>query len=372
MFDLSGRTALVTGAGQGVGQGIAATLAAHGAKVAVNDYFADRAQAATDAICAGGGVAAVVPADVTELDSMREAVTVAENELGPIDILVNNAGNAGPEHGLHDPTPFWETGPADWQPWMGTNFYGVLNSSRAVLPGMVTRGYGRIVSIISDAGRVGEPNLVVYSGAKAGAAGFTRALAKAVGRHGITANCVALSTIRTPATEEVLADEALAKRALRPYIIRRFGEPEDVAAAILYLVSDEASWVTAQTHSVNGGYARLGLMRAVNIIGVGITKFGKAEVPSLRALGSSAIADAINDAGLAASDIELVVHGSAMAGLMSGQEMIRGQVVTADSELTGAALVNVENACATSSTGLHVALCAIRSGEYDHGRCLRH
>jgi 2-hydroxycyclohexanecarboxyl-CoA dehydrogenase len=255
MFDLSSRVALVTGAGQGVGRGIAVTLANHGAKVAVNDYFADRAQAAADAIRAEGGVAAGVPADVTDLDSMHAAIAAAERELGPIEILVNNAGNAGPNHGIDDPTPFWETGPEEWAPWMGTNFYGVLNSARAVLPGMVARGYGRIVSIISDAGRVGEPNLVVYSGAKAGAAGFTRGLAKAVGRHGITANCVALSTIRTPATEPLLADESLAKRALRPYIVRRFGEPEDVAAAVLYLVSDEASWVTAQTHAVNGGYA---------------------------------------------------------------------------------------------------------------------
>jgi acetyl-CoA acetyltransferase len=106
-------------------------------------------------------------------------------------------------------------------------------------------------------------------------------------------------------------------------------------------------------------------MRQVNVIGVGITKFGKAEQPTLRALGSAAIHDAIADSGLAVSEIELVVHGSAMAGLMSGQEMIRGQVVTADSGLTGAALINVENACATSSTGLHVALNAIRAGEYD-------
>jgi 3-oxoacyl-[acyl-carrier protein] reductase len=138
---------------------------------------------------------------------------------------------------------------------MGTNFYGVLNAARAVLPGMVERRYGRLVSIVSDAGRVGEANLVVYSGAKAGAAGFIRGLAKAVGRHGITANCVALSAMRTPATEEQLADEALAKVVLRNYIVRRFGEPADAAAAVLYLVSDEASWVTAQTLPVNGGYA---------------------------------------------------------------------------------------------------------------------
>lgn len=255
MFDLTGRVALVTGAGQGVGLGIARALAGQGAAVAINDFYAERARAAAEEIDAAGGRAVPVAADVTDLGAMHSAVTAATEALGPIDILVNNAGNAGPSHGISDPTPFWETEPEDWAPWMGTNFYGVLNGARAVLPGMVSRGYGRIVSIVSDAGRVGEPNLVVYSGAKAGAAGFTRGLAKAVGRHGITANCVALSTMRTPATEPVLADEALAAKVLRPYVVRRFGEPSDAAAAVTYLVSDEASWVTAQTIPVNGGYA---------------------------------------------------------------------------------------------------------------------
>jgi 3-oxoacyl-[acyl-carrier protein] reductase len=251
MFSLAGRTALITGAGQGVGRGIALTLASQGARVAVNDFYADRAEAVAAEITRSGGHAITVPGDVTDLASMQAAV----EQAGVVDILVNNAGNAGPSHGISDPAPFWETGPEDWNPWMGTNFYGVLNAARAVLPGMVERRYGRLVSIVSDAGRVGEANLVVYSGAKAGAAGFIRGLAKAVGRHGITANCVALSAMRTPATEEQLADEALAKVVLRNYIVRRFGEPADAAAAVLYLVSDEASWVTAQTLPVNGGYA---------------------------------------------------------------------------------------------------------------------
>ncbi|WP_354701585.1 3-oxoacyl-[acyl-carrier-protein] reductase FabG [Paraconexibacter sp. AEG42_29] len=256
MFDLTGRTALVTGAGQGVGRGIALTLAAQGAAVAINDFFRERADAVAAEITAAGGRAVGLQADVTDLTSVTGAVAEAEEQLGAgVDLLVNNAGNAGPSHNIDDPTPFWETGPEDWAPWMATNYYGVLNCARAVLPGMVERGHGRIVSIVSDAGRVGEPNLVVYSGAKAGAAGFTRGLAKAIGRHGITANCVALATMRTPATEPLLADADLARRALKPYVVRRFGEPSDAAAAVLFLVSDEASWVTAQTYPVNGGYS---------------------------------------------------------------------------------------------------------------------
>jgi 3-oxoacyl-[acyl-carrier protein] reductase len=136
----------------------------------------------------------------------------------------------------------------------GANFFGVLNATNAVVRGMVERGYGRIVTVVSDAGRVGEPNFVVYSGAKAGAAGFIRGLAKAVGEAGVTANCVALSAMRTPATEAITADEDAVRRLLRGYVIRRLGEPDDAANMALFLASDAASWITGQTYPVNGGY----------------------------------------------------------------------------------------------------------------------
>jgi len=131
----------------------------------------------------------------------------------------------------------------------------VLNCTRAALPGMIERGYGRIVTVISDAGRVGEPNLEIYSGAKAGAAGFIRAIAKAVGRYSVTANCVALGTTRTPATAPALEVEEHAKKVLRHYPIRRLGEPEDAANMVLFLASDASSWMTGQTIPVNGGYS---------------------------------------------------------------------------------------------------------------------
>jgi NAD(P)-dependent dehydrogenase (short-subunit alcohol dehydrogenase family) len=255
LLSLSGKVALVTGAGQGVGRQIALHLAAHdAAAVVVNDFFAERAAAVAAEVEERGARGLALRCDVTDFEGVRAMVAAAETEVGPIDILVNNAGNAGPQASIVDPTPFWETGPEDWAPWLGANFFGVLNATNAVVGGMVERGYGRIVTVVSDAGRVGEPNFVVYSGAKAGAAGFVRALAKAVGGAGVTANCVALSAMRTPATDEITADEDAVRRLLRGYVIRRLGEPDDAANMALFLASDAASWITGQTYPVNGGY----------------------------------------------------------------------------------------------------------------------
>jgi 3-oxoacyl-[acyl-carrier protein] reductase len=173
-----------------------------------------------------------------------------------VDVLVNNAGNAGASGGpLFGQPPFWETGPQDWERWLGTNLFGVLNTTRAVLPHMVAHGWGRIVSIVSDAGRVGAADLVVYSGAKAGAAGFSRALARAVGRHGVTVNCVALGSMNTDSVAEVTGDPATLKKVLSGYPVRRLGEPADAANMVGFLASDAASWITGQTYPVNGGYS---------------------------------------------------------------------------------------------------------------------
>lgn len=255
LLSLSGKVALVTGAGQGVGRQIALHLAAHdAAAVVVNDFFAERAAAVAAEVDELGSRGFASQCDVTDFAGVGAMVTAAEAEVGPIDILVNNAGNAGPQASIIDPTPFWETGPEDWAPWLGANFFGVLNVTNAVVGGMVERRYGRMVTVVSDAGRVGEPNFVVYSGAKAGAAGFIRALAKAVGAAGVTANCVALSAMRTPATEAITSQDDAVKRMLRDYVIRRLGEPDDAANMALFLASEAASWITGQTYPVNGGY----------------------------------------------------------------------------------------------------------------------
>jgi 3-oxoacyl-[acyl-carrier protein] reductase len=191
---------------------------------------------------------------VADFDAVATGIARALNGAGAIDILVNNAGNAGPVTSISDRRPFWDTAPSDWGDWLATNFYGVLNCTHAVVGGMVERQYGRVVTVVSDAGRTGEPDLVVYSAAKAGSAGFIRALARSVGRFGVTANCVSLSAIRTPATRHTLEDEKTVAKMLRRYAIRRLGEPSDASAAILFLASDAASWITGQTYSVNGGY----------------------------------------------------------------------------------------------------------------------
>jgi 2-hydroxycyclohexanecarboxyl-CoA dehydrogenase len=253
---LTGRVVLVTGAGQGVGRAIAHRCADLGATVVVNDFHPDRAERVAAELAGQGHPAAATGGDVTDFDAVQAMVAGISDQVGGVDVLVNNAGNAGASGGsLFTSPPFWETGPQEWDRWLGANLFGVLNATRAVLPHMVAQGWGRVVSVISDAGRVGEASLVVYGGAKAGAAGFSRGLARAVGRHGITVNCVALGAMDTDSVSEVTSDPAALKKALGGYAIRRLGEPGDAANMVAFLVSDAASWVTGQTYPVNGGYS---------------------------------------------------------------------------------------------------------------------
>ncbi|MBY4947705.1 SDR family oxidoreductase [Cupriavidus respiraculi] len=253
---LTGRVALVTGAGQGVGQQVAEHFAAHDATVIVNDYFAERAQSVADAITAKGGKAFAVQADVTSLASVKAMFAQARELAGPIDILVNNAGNLGATPSPDARKPFWEHGPEVWAGAIDVNLYGVINCTSAATPDMIERQRGRIITIISDAGRVGEAGLEVYSAAKAGAAGFMRAVARSLGRHQVTANCVAISATFTPAIEKRLKEnpETL-KKMMSKYVIRRPGKPTDVANMVLFIASDASEWITGQTYPVNGGYA---------------------------------------------------------------------------------------------------------------------
>lgn len=257
-LDLEGQTAFVTGAGQGAGRAIALTLARHGAGgVAVNDFVPERATAVAQEIQALGVPAIAVPADVGDHTAVRAALAQAAT-LGPVTLLVNNAGNAGPQQRMGLAPVFWETDPADWDRYFHTNLRGVMNCCHAALPGMVAQGRGRIVTIISDAGRVGEARLAAYAAAKAGAAGFMRSIAREAGRFGITANCVSLSTLE-PALEEPQKSQFMASgradELLSRYVIRRFGHPDEVAMMVCFLCSNAAGWISGQTYPVNGGYS---------------------------------------------------------------------------------------------------------------------
>jgi len=248
-IDLSGRSALVTGGGNGVGAEICAALVRAGAFVWVNDIYEDRAVAVATAL-GGDEHARPAKADVTsplKITRMREAT-------GPVDILVNNAGI--PTSGFGALKLFVDTCPEDWEDAMRLNLGAVLHVTHAYVGAMVEQGWGRIVTIVSDAGRRGERFQAIYGAAKAGAMGFVRGLAAEVGTHGVTANCVSLGTMRTGALEDALASnpEREAKFA-RPYTIPRLGRPEDQALLVALLCSDAGSWITGQVYPVDGGYA---------------------------------------------------------------------------------------------------------------------
>ncbi len=258
-LDLGGQVAFVTGAGQGAGRAIALALACHNAGgVAVNDFYPERAAAVVAEIKALGVSALAVPGDVSDYAAISAAIKAATDTLGPVTLLVNNAGNAGPTSAINSGPLFWELPPDDWDRFFRTNLQGVMNCCHAALPGMVAQRKGRIVTIVSDAGRMGGARLAAYSAAKAGAAGFVRAIAREAGRFGITANAIALSSLEPPMEEadkqKFLASEQ-AKAITSGYVIRRFGKPDDVAGMTLFLCSDAASWITGQTYPVNGGYS---------------------------------------------------------------------------------------------------------------------
>jgi len=241
MFELSGRVAMVTGAGQNVGAGIARLLAGQGATVHVNDIVEERAAATVAQILDAGGLAAVAPFDVTDYDEVSAAIA----DIGTVDILVNNAGNGGAEGmGL---VQFRDSEPAGWRGAINVNLFGVLHCSRAVINGMCERGFGRVITISSGAGITGlHIGVSPYAAGKGGAIAFMRHLAAETARFGVTANSLALGMMQRATAA---ATDALVKQIP----VRRTGTPDDVGAACVYLASDEASWMTGQTLHLDGG-----------------------------------------------------------------------------------------------------------------------
>ena len=239
---LEGRKALVTGGGSGIGAAIAARLAAEGAEVWIGDIDADGAERVAAEV-AGQALAL----DVTDLGSAEAAVAAAG---GTLDVLVNNAGTD--EFGF-----FTQTTPEQWQKVIAVNLLGVLNCTYAALPGMQAAGYGRIVSLSSEAGRVGSKGSAVYSAAKGGVIAFMKTIARENARYGITANSIAPGPIETPllmgAKELGEIGERLIETMRGMTQLGRLGTPDEVAAAAAFLASEDASYVTGETLGVSGG-----------------------------------------------------------------------------------------------------------------------
>jgi 2-hydroxycyclohexanecarboxyl-CoA dehydrogenase len=243
------RVAFVTGAGRGIGRAIAIALARSGHGVAIGDIREGEARDTANLIESHGQRALAAPLDVTDSASVAEAVLRATEALGPIDVLVNNAG-------WDEMRLFLDTDEEFWDRVIEVNFKGGLRLTKAVLPGMVDRGWGRIVNIGSDAGRVGSSLESVYSGAKGAVIAFTKTIAREVARKGVTANTVCPGPTDTPMLAEVTGGdqgEKVIDAMRRAVPMKRLGAPEEVAAAVVFLASEEARFITGQTLSVSGG-----------------------------------------------------------------------------------------------------------------------
>jgi 3-oxoacyl-[acyl-carrier protein] reductase len=246
-FDLSGQTALVTGAATGIGEAIAWRLARAGATVAVADIDASGASTVAAAITHDGLSAFPVEMDIADSTSVARGVAAVLARTGRIDILVNNAGIAGRA------APLWEQTPEDWRAVMAVNLDGVFHCCRAVIPHMRQRRYGRIVNIASIAGKEGNPNMTAYSASKAGVIAFTKALAKEVALEGICVNSVAPAVVRTRILDQLTPEQINYMTSRIP--MRRTGTPEEIAAVVHFLASPDCSFVTGQCYDASGGRA---------------------------------------------------------------------------------------------------------------------
>ncbi|WP_298282320.1 SDR family oxidoreductase, partial [Novosphingobium sp.] len=246
---LSGKVALVTGAGRDVGRAIALTLAAEGAAVAVNySKSAEAAEKVVAEIVAAGGKAKAWGADIGDFDSTKAMVDDIVAVFGSIDIVVNNAGVA-------QRARFLETTTEQWQNHIDVGLMGTVNTSRAALPHMVDAGKGgRIISLGGDSSRVGEANLSMAAASRAATIALIKSLAKEFGRNDITCNAVTLGMIQSAHSDAQWLAEVLPKM-VKNYPLKRIGQPGDVAPIIAFLASEGASWITGQTISVNGGFA---------------------------------------------------------------------------------------------------------------------
>ena len=252
MTRLKDKVAIVTGAAQGIGRAIAIRLASEGAKVAIADIDVEGATRTANEISQAGANAIPVRLDVTRLQDAVDAADFVERELGPIDILVNNAGWDKLE-------PFVESAPETWDKIIAINYRGVLNLCKAIAPRMQQRKHGKIVSISSDAGRVGSTGEAVYAGCKAAIVGFSKTLAREVARYGINVNVVCPGPTQTALLKTAMAGrEGVLDAMAKGIPFRRLGKPDDLAGAVAFFASPDADYATGQVLSISGGLTMAG------------------------------------------------------------------------------------------------------------------
>ncbi|MEE8633347.1 MAG: 3-oxoacyl-[acyl-carrier-protein] reductase [Methyloceanibacter sp.] len=241
MFDLKGKTALITGATGGIGGAIAKALHAQGATIGISGTRAERLEALASEL---GDRVFVLPCDLRDRPAVVQLAKTAEELLGQVDIVVNNAGIT------HD-NLFMRMKDEEWDDVIAVNLSSVFILTRGILRGMMRRRYGRIVNIASISGVLGNPGQGNYAASKAGLVGMTKSLAREVASRGITANCISPGFIATAMTDALTPKQTEAIAAAIP--TQTFGKPEDIAAAAVFFASDEAAYVTGETMHVNGG-----------------------------------------------------------------------------------------------------------------------
>jgi len=245
MFDLTGKTALVTGASSGLGLAIARTLHKAGATVGLSGTRREALEGLASELKER---AHILPCNLSDRADTDKLIPAAEAALGGVDILVNNAG-------ITRDMLFMRMKDEDWDAVLAVNLTAAFRLSRAVLRGMMRKRYGRIINITSVAGAVGNPGQANYTAAKAGLTGMTKSLANEVASRGVTVNCVAPGVIESPMTQAL--NEAQRERLLKLIPMERFGTSEEIGASVLYLASEEAAYVTGQTLHINGGMAMI-------------------------------------------------------------------------------------------------------------------
>jgi 2-hydroxycyclohexanecarboxyl-CoA dehydrogenase len=242
-MSLSGKNAVVTGSGRGIGRAIATVLAAQGAAVAVWDLNAEGAEQTASAIRAAGGRAIAIVGDAADAVTVAASAERTRQELGPVTILVNNAGISGY-------VPFTQMTEEAWDRIIGVNLKGPFLVTKAFVPDMLEAGWGRIINISSSSAQGGAPSMAHYAASKGGVIGFTKALAMEFADKGITVNNVPPGFVDTPLVREGPVNVEAAAQHMP---MKRAGQPDDIAYAVAYLASKEAGYVTGQTLSVNGG-----------------------------------------------------------------------------------------------------------------------